>query len=754
MNMSKSPDHKLHAVDHREMLPPRTPEQQRQIEKMYANFGETLGWKNVTTDQNKIADTEMLLVTGGDLEFLRMHHRVRDLLEANAVWNDVLFVGFAEPEDIYKILEEKGPMPVELLDEDGKKTGKKVDLRDMARLLRVEEKNRYLGNKKFKTDELRRRFFAKEDLKIEAIMVDGKPLDLNELCPKDNLTDFDFEKYLDKIEENQIGFQYLGELRDEALDKHHIENASHTLFIPTGKLRYNGKPQYRFMPVSGTIAARDARADLQKKDAAFKAAGHVHEFGNYCETNGTTVKIDPQLLKRHRGEVSLRQLERTLPRTFRAAVGLERDEEMTIVSESNVPGHEDKGKMNIAVIGGNNRSGKIYKGLHDTYDRAMKETRGYGLTDQEADDLIFTDIIAPFIYANPTDWLMCFAKSGGGQLGYKAEKAVVQRGDRWDQYGGKDQDGKEGSQKFCVGIPTKDGLKYFFNYSELINYVNERIKAGDIEGIKSNVKVTYEGMTQAQADQELQDKTEDELAAEQGEIANLEPKHQKSFVALMKKIFRDDTEAVLQNFADNGVDAEITVNKRKEIFSEYLKEHLRSGEFKELSEITGSANEHEQKSRFFVFIKRLAPEMRADILQLAKTDKVQPGRPESEFSKEIVKLINEEDVITETGEMAGLAEFQKALGDSAELITQFDPTAIEEKVGAGGLKELRLVDPNKKGWAKILHQMKMILLAYRNNEKVRNAIGNNINDQKWLLRQSIILSRVSRKTELLKDLKL
>ncbi len=741
--MSKSPDHKLHNVDYKELLPKRTPEKQREIEKMYANFGETLGWKNITTDQNKIADAEILLVTGGDLEFLLMHHRVRDLLEANAVWNGVLFKGYAEPEDIYKRLEEKAPMPVEL--SDG--SGQKVDLRDMARLLRIEEKNRYLGNKKIPTDELRRRFFAKGDLKVEEIIVDGKPLDLNTLCKKDDLADFDFEKYIDKIEENQIGFQYLGELRDEVLVKHHIENASHTLFIPTGKIRYNGKPEYRFMPVSGTIAARDARADLQKQDAAFKAAGHVHEFGNYCETNGTTVKIDPQLLKQHREQVSLRQIERTLPRTFRAAVGLEREEEMTIISDSEVKGHEDKGKMNIAVIGGNNRKGKIYKGLHDTYDKAMQETRGYGLTDQEADDLIFTDIIAPFIYANPTDWLMCFAKSASA-LGYKAEKAVVQGGDQWDQYGGKDKEGNQrGGQKFCVAIPSKDGLKYFFNYGELINYVNERIGAGDIEGIKSDVRVTYAGMTQAQADQESQDKTEDEIAAEQGEIESMLPKPQKSFVALMKKIFKKDVETVLQNFADNGADAAIVVNGKTEIFSKYLKDQLRSQDFKEITEIVGIADKNIKEKEFFILLKRLTPAMRVDILQLAKTGKEQPGRPESEISIDIVKLINQEDIYTETGTLTGLAEFQKALGDCAEFIKQFDPDAIEEKTDASGLKELKLVDPHKKGWAQVLHKMKIIMLAHKHNETVRSAIGGNINDPKWLLRQSIILSGKSKSLE-------
>ena len=117
--MSKSPDKSLHHQDYKELLPQRTPEQQKRIEKMYQNFGETLGWKNITTDQNKIADALILLVTGGDLEFLLMHHRVRDLLEANAVWNDVLFKGYDEPEDIYMRLDDKSPMPVELLDEYG-----------------------------------------------------------------------------------------------------------------------------------------------------------------------------------------------------------------------------------------------------------------------------------------------------------------------------------------------------------------------------------------------------------------------------------------------------------------------------------------------------------------------------------------------------------------------------------------------------------------------------------------------------------
>ncbi len=760
--MSKLPDHPLHHHDHRESVKHRTPEKQKAIEKMYKNIGETLGWTNITTDQKKLADIELYLVTGGDLQFILTHHRVRDLLEANKIWNGTLFKGYDSRTDIYKQLDDKGRMPVKLLDENGKETDRTVDLTVMARLLRIEEKNRLLGDKKLPTAELRRRFFAGEPLKVDV----GKPkekVDLAKECPPDNLQDFDFDAYLEIIRKNQIGLQYMGGLRDEVtMQRHHAENGGHASYVETGRLEYTGFPERLWMPNSGTIAEDETRGDLQKADSPYKAAGHVHEVGNYCEDNGTTVKFSYKLLKKHRNEVSLRQLEKVNARMFKAAVGLGREELMTIVSDKEIPGFEDRGKMNMAVLGGN-RKGAIYAGLHYTYDKAMEDLRGKPLTDEEADDKFFTDIIAPFITSNPTDWLMCFAKAASG-LGYKAEEAVAQDGHEWDKFGKDGKTGKRGGQKFCVAIPCRkrdaddkvNGLKYFFNYSELINYVNERIEDkenidGGVEGIDRGVKVTYKGMSEDQIKAELLDMTQDEIEAEK--IDSMEPEEQKSFVALMNKIFPDNTENALQAFLDEGERAQVQVGAETKIFIEYIQEKLRSGNFSEIAGIVGTKDDKAGKEKLIKLLKRMTREMKEDVVKLIRTGEIQDKREVSSIDKEIKEMIDQQALVDEDMNVLGLAENQKALIECAPLIKPFDPDAIgeQELPDGSGRRELAIKDPHNRGWADVMNKMAQIKLAIKNNERVRSAIGMKAKEPKWLLREALILGR---KFELLKALSL
>jgi len=698
------------------------------IETVYKTMGEKIGWYNQTSDPNKVADVEILMVSGYDTDLVVMHHRVRDLLEANVKWNGVLFKGFDAPKDIYDKIDGHLPMTVELLDEDGKGTKVFKDLREMAQLLRMEEHNGYLGTHRLKTEELRKKFLAGEDLTVSVGGEKGV-VDLRAVCKFDDLKDFDFEDYLARIKENQIGFQWLGGTRDQALQKHHIENGSHTLFVDTGRIKANGNREYLWMPVSATLAAEDARVDLPKTTLPFRAEGHVHEVAQYCEDNGTTVGFDSRLLKMHRGEVSLRDHNKTNTRMNHAAVGLAAKEEMKIVSDQPIvcPDGETR-NLNVAVIGAGRR-GKIYEGMHKTYDQAMLKVRGQKLTDQEADDLIFTRVIAPFIINNAKDWLMCFAKSAAAGTGYSAEKAVITGGENWMDYGK-----KEGRRGFCVAVPCKDGdsetgLRYFFNYNELINYVNERIKAGDILDINNKTEIpTFSGMSQAEADREQELRLEDE-EDEASTVDELDLDKMGSLASMLRNILGDNLENALKEFVANGSGADISIEGKRQKFLDFISEKLRLGNFSEVISITGLGDEAGKK-KLLSLLRRMTPEMRNDVLEYVRNGKQPEKRLASSLSSEILKLIKDSG--------SRMADFMLAV-DRCRPIVGSEPGFVEQTTVEKGKKNTDKKVDSK--WGSLMTQVAKIVSLCRSNETVKSVIGEKVNDPRWLLREALIQLR-------------
>ncbi len=696
------------------------------IGKYYAAVGERIGWYNQTAEPNKIADAEILSATGYDTELVNLHHRVRDLLEANARWNGVMFKGFGEPKDIYIRLRDHLPVMVELLDENGEPNGTQADLCDFAQLLKIDEHNKFLGKYRFKQADLFKKFFAGESL---VMSVKGENVDLRKICPKDDMRNFDFDQYLDKVAGNEVGFQWLGGFRDKQLDTHHIENASHTLFIPTGRTKINGNKESLWMPVSARITSADARCDVPKKDISFRAAGHVHEVGDYCEENGTTVKFHIDLLRQHRKDISLRDHNRTNTRMYNAAVGLSAKEEVEVISNKEMeypPGSGEKRKMNVVCIG-NNRKGGIYKGLKSTYDKKMVEVRGFGLTPDEADDLIFRDIIAPFICNNAQDWLMCFAKAVKSGTGYTPEKAVVVGGENWAEFGK-----KEGRTGFCVGIPCEDaddasGMKYFYNYNELIEYVNKRIGQSDIEDISTKTQLPrYSGMSEKQRDKELEDQTEDEV--EEGEEIELGLDTLRATMDLLKQILGTDFDEVIRQFSEKGVKIDLVIGGKKQNLLDFIKEKIRQNSYAEILVITGESGDKGNK-KLLTLLTKMSSATRTDLREYSLNGKTPEARPVSVLSPEMKKIIK--------GTQCRFADFGLAVSLCENFLSS-QPGFTEEVGKIVGEKKEKII--KKDGpWAVLMNRVAGILLAIKKDEGIARAVGNNQKNPQWLIREALII---------------
>ncbi len=529
-------------------------------------LGEVLGWNNNTMDQEKIGTVELFLASGLDMEFILQHARFSEVLEANARWGGKKIKGIDEAE-ILRRLEKGENLEVEMTEGGGK-----IDLRTLARLLAMKKFNRLMGLDGLPDDELEKKFFRFEDISVK-ITDTNTMVDYWEECPADNLRNFVVKDYLGKIRENQMGLQWMGNIRDELLEKHHIENAGHAIFKRTHiKKIYGDSYEGLYMPSCYTEAVRDSRTDINKKDDGWRAQGHIHEFSSYNEDYGTSVKFDANLINKHRGGIDYRAFARTQARTYKGALAVQQNEVLEATTEGN---------LKCVYIGGKDREGIIYKAMHSTYDLGMQKARGYGLTEAEADDRIFTDIIAQSIANNPTDWAMSLSKTFQNQINYDGTKAYQRGAEKWaEQFG------------FCVKIRCKKLDKYgkpildakdvavvelqtFKNFNELIAYVNQRVALGDLEGVSRTKTINnYEGVSKKDlqaTDDELGGLDDDDDDEQENKVDELiiEPCGR-----ILKRMFGDQTEKVLQDYVQHGATASITVDKKTYNIIDFVKEKV------------------------------------------------------------------------------------------------------------------------------------------------------------------------------------
>jgi len=564
--------------------------------------GRNIDWHNESHNWDKAADVEILSATVYDTQFVAMHHRVRDLLEANAILthqNKIIHTrpgkfgekrwaqGLTTPQVYEHILSGK-EMTVNLTDENGEETGETINLKDYAQYLRMLDFNRLMGEYALPEEELEKRFLAKEEIKVTVIPKDrhgvptGEPprvIDYYKKNPVDNMAGFDAKKYLQTIRDRQVGLQSIGNLRDEALKGLHPENAGHVKFF---ELILNGRKEWLWMPTSSKIAKDYVSTDMRKISPATLAKFHVHGVGLYDEKTSASAGFDFDILQSQRKDIKAeRDFRDTNARMVENSMGLASGESALVrVGQdiANVPiRHKDtkeiiryENKKLSVVQFGKDRRGKVYDALHNTYDEAMKITRGFALTEEEADDKIMTDIIIPVLINNPRDWMMCFARAFGGKIGLEVAESVKATAGDW------------AAKNFCLEVRCRETdknsadygkvlPKLFFSIDQLIDYANKRVATGEILGVpdtesaKFNPQSKEEEEAEKKADEEDKKKKEEDKAEE---IKELGETQLRAYTALLKAVFGAGINPYLRDYWEKGDDTQVVDVKRKPVLDE------------------------------------------------------------------------------------------------------------------------------------------------------------------------------------------
>ncbi len=506
------------------------------------------GWRNSTSYLDKVQDVSLLLASAYDYEFVARHHVVRDLMEMNFV--DIK--GRAKSvsrRQLYAALE-RGDEQILLdeVDDQGDPTGKKIDLYKEVHLRRLKEANALFPyGVRMKESELVEKFYNNQPLIIYDVKRsrDNKPLldkngqqipkivDLWDEVPSFRLSPEEFREYVATAKKNQAQLQILSTLRDDAITKHHSENAGHAQFV---EVEYGN---YMYMPVSPMEAANYVRADVRKVPPGNRADGHVHEIGWYEENTSAVVKFEAAAVGMWRGDITgTRMFEKTNFRMAQNSIALASGEKF-FADNVNKVFHFGRATKTGAP-------GKIYEAMRHHYDRAMTEVRGYGITDQEIGDKIVTDVIGVRFAAAPLDWLMCFAKSTNM---YTAEEVVSKNFFSDSNQGGKPVfkfDAKfpaNGPKVFESGTRVPDEMGDNVDYGEIeirgVNalaiYIQWRIKRGEIPGIDSSVTLNVKPQTK---EQEEADKKEAEKPAVEAKSAEpLTEKKLGQWVGVVRGIF-------------------------------------------------------------------------------------------------------------------------------------------------------------------------------------------------------------------------
>ncbi len=503
-----------------------------------------------------------------------------------------------------------------------------IDLRQLAQLLKMKEFNRRrLGRWRMDEAELQKKFFLGEELIVTIPKPDGgiAKIDFWKDCPIDKLyvdelrnparRELDMERYLKVLRENRLGFQSIVERKELATggwQKHHAQNSGQAIFAeilferlpandnaiaqsgtadhvapPKGLIEKEGLG----IPVPESLCIDVGLGDLGKQNKGFNGKTNPQEIGGFNEVTGTTDYITRSLIARHRKSVDeWRSHDQGDRRISAAAICLSKDEKAQVKSElvnfkestkegTKMVENDVKREVNVVYIGGKNKDGNIYKGLHSTHDFAMLEGRGFALTDDEASDKLITDIIGPWISGSqPKDWLMCLAGAAGDQLGYTKQNAIAAQGGDWSK----------SKPPFILMIPCLDINKFeqekdweitmqpFASVNQLIDYINRRIRLGHVLGCPKEEPISgFTGLTKEEMQVIEDEPPVSEPPEIETELSRIPVEHINEYASLLTAAFGDLAEQMIEKYLQDGYDTMIDTGPAGfRRMSDYLKEQI------------------------------------------------------------------------------------------------------------------------------------------------------------------------------------
>lgn len=502
-------------------------------------------FQNKTADYSRINLSEIHLMFHCDVETTITHWRVAKIMDAIIFFNvemKMLKSGISPkeiPEKIYAplmagqanyISDDKEDWPWQLtyeaIDEEGNSTGqtktKSVSLVDLTYMYDTVRLNSSIAGNRMPLKVLLFNFLEGKDIKIstsyeDEVVQDGtkilktitKEVDLlngdekdengnvvGKLNPKDDYQGIDIRKYIKQIKSADVntGLQMVAIWREES--EGHREVGGHASFVKNETIL--GGAYY--IPLSGRMAAEITYSDLQKSDKG-GMMGQPQELGDMDEAaSGAIIRFRLRdLLQRQKGS-DVRSTQK-LPRVAKAMVGMILPEDAKAHKTTEVVGKDKNGdpinKTAVYIAGKEGEPAAIISGMKASHDNYLKKIRGRGLSENEAYDLVFTDVIAPCIINNETDWLSALGDvyQVGGTRG---ATSLTQNRERF--------------QGFVLNIKCRDmdkpghpiEWKPFNGMAELRAYLYKRVSAGHIDqpGAAKYAPVEFKPPTEIQFSQE------------------------------------------------------------------------------------------------------------------------------------------------------------------------------------------------------------------------------------------------------------
>jgi len=219
-----------------------------------ANIGSVLGWTNTDFSPDKIRDVEMLFASGGDVAFAKNNVVVSEMVDAGV--ND------QQLRNKFKEVYEKDMTVADVYEgmQGGWKEGMQGELQAAV--------NRHLQSIG--------RTFTEEQNDIFKDLTSAMGESMEKRAKVMN-------SYLETIRTNQATMQFMGNLRDQAIEKGHGENAGWALSHDVG----GGEQLY--IPSGVRMARAHVYGDANKTDVRLRAKAHTHMVSNLSETNGQVV---------------------------------------------------------------------------------------------------------------------------------------------------------------------------------------------------------------------------------------------------------------------------------------------------------------------------------------------------------------------------------------------------------------------------------------------------------------------------------
>ncbi|MBU2542151.1 hypothetical protein KJ785_01155 [Patescibacteria group bacterium] len=522
---------------------------------------DTIWWRQ-TAYLNSVQDAELLSVMSYDYAWIRIHQKVRALLDAQEKMEKVKRLSMSE---LYERYLKNGAeeIPIYHTDGTGEITGQEpLDLVKEAHYGKIKELNDDLGKHALKEEDLRQRFDGAYDSRGDMVVdfpaeTGGTPVNLFEITGPPLVSKEEFKYYFDAIQDNQTQLQIISTYRDPAIDMHHCENAGHAQGVMMGG-------SYMYLPVGVEQAKSYVRGDVRKRSVNFRTECQSHEVGWYEENTSSLVKLDPEAYSMMRGGVrTSRTHEHTRDRTYKNLLGLSS-------GEKEIPYNKGDSSFHF----GNGGKGDIYKAMHHHYDTAMERVRGFAITNEEIGDKIVTDIVGVSYVKNNIDFLMNLASVSSGALSqdtvnkkefvngtgewkgkpkfiFDAKMPAVKYADENMRIKGDGEIEVDKSFDFSGVTEFRYGKIALNGVFALTNYLQWRVSMGEIYGISADTRISVDTVT-PEEEERIDKENEAEEEKEKKEEKKWADKDLERILPVLGNIFGEDALQNLLNQMEKG----------------------------------------------------------------------------------------------------------------------------------------------------------------------------------------------------------